>query len=93
MENSAPSESEGSLQLVRLTSVGSFYEAEMLKNLLEQNGIMAVVDPSFDPFSAVFAATSNRMVVLVDSRDRELAEEIRQAYFGEHNAGFKHDGQ
>ncbi|MGH9914926.1 MAG: putative signal transducing protein [Pyrinomonadaceae bacterium] len=74
------SESDNDRQLVKLTSVGSPYEAEMLKNLLEQNGIMAAVDLSSNPFSSLFAATSNQVVVLVNARDRERAEEIHQAY-------------
>ena len=81
-ENSAHDHSEA--RLVALHNLGSPAEAEMVGDLLMQNGIRAAVQSGgADAFSPLLSTTSPGAIVLVDERDYDRAMELYQAFFGE----------
>ena len=70
-------------QLVPLHRLGSPAEAEMVNDILRNNGIRSVVKSGgSDAFSPLLSATSEGAVVLVDERDADRAMEIYNAFFG-----------
>ena len=70
-------------RLVALHKLGSPAEAEMVNDILRQNGIRSVVKSGgADAFSALLSATSEGAIILVDERDAERAMEIYNAFFG-----------
>ena len=70
-------------QLVPLHRLGSPAEAEMVNDMLRQNGIRSVVKSGgADAFSPLLSATSEGAVILVDERDADRAIEIYNAFFG-----------
>ena len=70
-------------ELVPLRRLGSPAEAEMVNDILRQNGIRSVVKSGgADAFSPLLSATSEGAVVLVDERDADRAVEIYNAFFG-----------
>ena len=69
--------------LVPLHKLGSPAEAEMVNDILTQNGIRSVVKSGgADALSPLLSATSEGAVILVDERDAERAGEIYRAFFG-----------
>lgn len=79
---SARDDSEASF--VVLHSLSSPAEAEMVSDILRQNGVRAVVQGGAnDAFSPVFSAVSPGVAVLVDERDLDRAREIYSSFFGE----------
>jgi len=80
-ENTLRDHSEA--RFVPLHNVGSPAEAEMVNDILVQNGIRSAVQSgSMDAFSPLLSATSPGAMVLVDERDFDRALEIYNAYFG-----------
>ena len=80
-ENSVHDRSEANF--VRLHNVGSPAEAEMVSDLLQQNGVRAVVQSGGeDMFSPLLSTTAPGAVVLVDERDFDRATEIYNSFFG-----------
>ena len=80
-ENTLRDHSEA--KFVPLHNVGSPAEAEMVHDMLIQNGVRAAVQSgSMDAFSPLLSATSPGAMVLVDERDLDRAQEIYNAYFG-----------
>jgi hypothetical protein len=80
-ENTLRDHSEA--RFVPLHNVGSPAEAEMVNDLLVQNGIRSAVQSGgMDAFSPLLSATSPGAMVLVDERDLDRAQEIYNAYFG-----------
>ena len=70
-------------RFVPLHNVGSPAEAEMVNDLLMQNGIRSAVQSgSSDVLSPLLSTTSPGAMVLVDERDFDRAMEIYNAYFG-----------
>ena len=70
-------------RFVPLHNVGSPAEAEMVNDILLQNGIRSAVQSgSMDAFSPLLSTTSPGAMVLVDERDFDRAMEIYNAYFG-----------
>ena len=70
-------------EFVPLHRLGSPAEAEMVNDILRQNGIRsAVKSGGADAFSPLLSATSEGAVVLVDERDADRAMEIYNAFFG-----------
>jgi hypothetical protein len=68
---------------VPLHKLGSPAEAEMVNDILVQNGIRAVVQAGGnDAFSPLLSATADGALILVDERDAERAGEIYRAFFG-----------
>lgn len=80
-ENTLHDGSEASF--VPLHKLGSPAEAEMVNDILTQNGIRSVVKAGGnDAFSPLLSATSEGAVILVDERDADRAAEIYRAFFG-----------
>ena len=80
-ENSIRDNSEASFVL--LHKLGSPAEAEMVNDILIQNGIRSVVKSGgSDALSPLLSATSEGAVILVDERDADRAGEIYRAFFG-----------
>jgi hypothetical protein len=70
-------------QFVPLHRLGSPAEAEMVNDILRNNGIRSVVKSGgADAFSPLLSATSEGAVILVDERDADRAMEIYNAFFG-----------
>jgi Putative prokaryotic signal transducing protein len=71
-------------QFVTLHTLSSPAEAEMVNDILRQNGIRSVVQAGAnDAFSPVFSAVSPGVAVLVDERDLDRANELYASFFGE----------
>jgi Putative prokaryotic signal transducing protein len=80
-ENTLHDVSEASF--VALHKLGSPAEAEMVNDILTQNGIRSVVKSGgSDALSPLLSATSEGAVILVDERDADRAFEIYRAFFG-----------
>ena len=70
-------------EFVPLHRLGSPAEAEMVNDILRQNGIRSVVKSGgADAFSPLLSATSEGAVILVDERDADRALEVYNAFFG-----------
>ena len=71
-------------RFVPLQNVGSPAEAEMVNDILHQNGIRSVIKAGgADAFSPLLSATADGAVILVDERDADRAQELYSAVFGE----------
>jgi hypothetical protein len=71
-------------RFVALHNVGSPAEAEMVNDILAQNGIRSAVQSGgSDAFSPLLSATSPGAIVLVDERDYDRAQELYNAFFGQ----------
>ena len=80
-ENTLRDESEA--RFVPLHNIGSPAEAEMVADILGQNGVrVAVQSGGSDAFSPLLSAASPGALVLVDERDLERAREIYDSFFG-----------
>jgi hypothetical protein len=80
-ENTVHDSSEA--QFVALHKLGSPAEAEMVHDILVQNGIRAVIKSGgADAFSPLLSATSEGAIVFVDERDFDRALELYEAFFG-----------
>lgn len=80
-ENMAQDHSEA--RFVPLHNIGSPAEAEMVNDILTQNGIRSAVQSGgMDAFSPLLSTTSPGAVVLVDERDYDRAMELYNAFFG-----------
>ena len=70
-------------RFVPLHNVGSPAEAEMVADILTQNGVRAAVQSGgSDAFSPLLSAASPGALVLVDERDFDRAQEIYDSFFG-----------
>lgn len=70
-------------RFVALHKLGSPAEAEMVNDILTQNGIRSVVKSSgLDTLSPLLSSTAEGAVILVDERDADRALEVYQAFFG-----------
>jgi putative signal transducing protein len=66
-----------------LHKLGSPVEAEMVNDILSQNGIRSMVKSGgADAFSPLLSATAEGSMVLVDERDFDRAQELYSAFFG-----------
>ena len=80
-ENTLHDHSEA--RFVPLHNVGSPAEAEMVNDILTQNGIRSAVQSGgMDALSPLLSTTAPGAVVLVDERDFDRAQELYNAYFG-----------
>ena len=80
-ENTVHDHSEA--RFVALHNVGSPAEAEMVNDILSQNGIRSAVQSGgMDAFSPLLSSTSPGAIVLVDERDLDRAQELYNAFFG-----------
>jgi hypothetical protein len=70
-------------RFVALHKLGSPAEAEMVNDILAQNGIRSVVKSSgLDTLSPLLSSTAEGAVILVDERDADRALEVYKAFFG-----------
>ena len=70
-------------KFVTLHSLGSPAEAEMINDILAQNGIRSAVQSGgSDAFSPLLSAMSPGAAILVDERDLDRAQEIYASFFG-----------
>jgi hypothetical protein len=82
--NPATARDQSEARFLPLHNVGSPAEAEMVNDLLQQNGIRSVIQSgSADAFSPLLSATAPGAVILVDERDLDRAQELYAAFFGE----------
>src|SRR5215211_3267847 len=80
-ENTVHDSSEA--RFVALHKLGSPAEAEMVNDILVQNGIRSVVKSGgADAFSPLLSATSEGAIIFVDERDADRATELYNAFFG-----------
>lgn len=70
-------------RFVHLHHLGSPVEAEMVNDLLQQNGIRSVVQSGgADALTPLLSSVSDGSVILVDERDLDRAQELYAAFFG-----------
>jgi hypothetical protein len=75
---------DGEARFVTLHTLSSPAEAEMVNDILRQNGIRSVVQSgASDQFSPLFSVMAPGAQVLVDERDLDRAKELYTAFFGE----------
>lgn len=80
-ENTLHDSSEA--RFVPLHKLGSPAEAEMVNDILSQNGIRTVIKAGgADAFSPLLSATAEGAEVFVDERDYDRALELYNAFFG-----------
>src|SRR5215212_2647203 len=80
-ENTLHDNSEA--RFIALHKLGSPAEAEMVNDILTQNGIRSVIKSGgADALSPLLSATSEGAVIFVDERDADRAMEIYTAFFG-----------
>jgi hypothetical protein len=80
-ENTLRDHSEA--RFVPLHNIGSPAEAEMVNDILAQNGIRSAVQSGgMDALSPLLSTTAPGAVVLVDERDYDRAQELYNAFFG-----------
>ena len=80
-ENTGHDHSEA--RFVPLHHLGSPAEAEMVNDILSQNGIRSTVASGSDALSPLLSSSSLGAAVLVDERDYDRAMELYTAFFGE----------
>lgn len=70
-------------RFVSLHKLGSPAEAEMVNDILTQNGVRSVIKSGgADAFSPLLSATSEGAEIFVDERDIDRAAEVYNAFFG-----------
>lgn len=70
-------------RFVPLHNIGSPQEAEMVNDILTQNGIRSAVQSGgSDALSPLLSTTSPGAVIIVDERDYDRAQELYTAFFG-----------
>jgi hypothetical protein len=74
---------ESEANFVSLHNFGSPAEAEMVNDILTQNGVRSVVKSGgADAFSPLLSATWEGALILVDERDVDRAREVYKSFFG-----------
>jgi lauroyl/myristoyl acyltransferase len=68
---------------VPLHRLGSPAEAEMVNDILRQNGIRSVAKSSGDALSPLLSASAEGAIILVDERDLDRARELYSTFFGD----------
>jgi hypothetical protein len=80
-ENTVRDHSEA--RFVPLHNIGSPAEAEMVHDILRQNGVRSAIQSGgMDAFSPLLSTTAPGALVLVDERDFDRAQEIYESFFG-----------
>ena len=81
LENTVKDHSEA--RFVPLHNIGSPAEAEMVHDILTQNGSRSAIQSGgMDAFSPLLSTTAPGALVLVDERDFDRAQEIYNSFFG-----------
>lgn len=71
-------------KFIPLHHLGSPAEAEMVNDILTQNGIRSVIKSGgADALSPLLSATSEGAIIFVDQRDFDRAKELYESFFGE----------
>ncbi|MFN2492695.1 MAG: putative signal transducing protein [Pyrinomonadaceae bacterium] len=71
-------------KFVALHNLGSPAEAEMVNDILRQNGIRSAVQSGgADALAPLLSTVSDGSVILVDERDLDRAKELYAAFFGQ----------
>jgi len=74
---------ESEASFISLHNFGSPAEAEMVNDILTQNGVRSVVKSGgADAFSPLLSATWEGAMIMVDERDVDRAREVYQSFFG-----------
>jgi hypothetical protein len=77
------SQDRSEARFVPLHNIGSPAEAEMVHDILTQNGVRSAVQSGgSDAFSPLLSTTSPGALVLVDERDFDRAQELYNSFFG-----------
>jgi hypothetical protein len=80
-ERTASDDSEA--RFLPLHNLGSPAEAEMVNDILRQNGIRCVVQSGgADALSPLLSSTSPGSIILVDERDFDRAQDLYESFFG-----------
>lgn len=85
-EDTGADEPEGDnseANFVILHHMNSPIEAEMVNDILRQNGVRSVAQSSGSDALAVLSTSASGAIVLVDERDYDKALELYSAFFGE----------
>jgi hypothetical protein len=83
VEKLSHSHDSSEARFVPLHNLGSPAEAEMVNDILHQNGIRSVVKSGgADAFSPLLSASADGAMILVDERDADRAREVYSAFFG-----------
>lgn len=70
-------------RFVNLHHFGSPAEAEMVNDILRQNGVRSAVQSGgADALAPLLASSATGSIVLVDERDFDRAQELYSAFFG-----------
>lgn len=81
--DSATSTDDSDARFLPLHNLGSPSEAEMVNDILRQNGIRSVIQSGgADALSPLLSSTSPGSMVLVDERDMDRAQELYASFFG-----------
>lgn len=84
LNTAAGAHDDSEARFVALHTLSSPAEAEMVNDILRQNGIRSVVQSgASDQFSPLFSVMSPGAVVLVDERDLDRARELYASFFGD----------
>jgi hypothetical protein len=79
----ATAKDDSEARFLPLHNLGSPSEAEMVNDILQQNGIRSVIQSGgADVFSPLLSSTSPGSMVLVDERDFDRAQELYASFFG-----------
>ena len=82
--NPKTSHDDSEAHFVHLHHFGSPAEAEMVNDILRQNGLRSAVQSgSLDALSPLLSSVGPGAAVLVDQRDYDRALELYRAFFGE----------
>src|SRR3982074_1586932 len=82
--NPETSHDDSEARFVPLHTLGAPAEAEMVNDILRQNGVRSVVQSGgSDALSPLLSSVADGAAVLVDERDYDRALELYQAFFGE----------
>jgi hypothetical protein len=80
----ATARDDSEARFVPFRNLGSPAEAEMVHDILTQNGIRAAIKAGgMDMFSPALSAVADGAMLLVDERDLDRAQEIYAAFFGD----------
>ncbi len=75
---------DSAARFVALHTLSAPAEAEMVNDILRQNGVRSVVQSgASDQFSPLFSVMAPGAVVLVDERDLDRARELYASFFGD----------
>ncbi len=81
--DAATATDDSEARFLPLHNLGSPSEAEMVNDILRQNGVRCVVQSGgADAFSPLLSTTSPGSMVLVDERDFDRAQELYASFFG-----------